>query len=165
MLAQKLPDDAAARGDDSSNDPAVVDGSILYLIHELSRLVATNFDRYMAPHRLTHSQWWALMHIGQNPGASQTDLAGMMQMTRGALGKLLDRLESEKWIERRPDPTDSRVRRVFIAFTEPGVFEPMSTEALRLYQSILGSLSGADKSQLLQSLRQIHSNAQAGLKT
>lgn len=156
-------DDASPVGADSKDDPAVVDGSILYLIHELSRLVGTNFDRYMAPHRLTHSQWWALMHIGQNPGASQTDLAELMQMTRGAVGKLLDRLETEKWIERRPDPADSRIRRVFIAFTEPGVFEPMSTEATRLYQSILGSLSGEAKFQLLKSLRQIHSNAQAGL--
>jgi MarR family transcriptional regulator for hemolysin len=147
---------------EDSGDDDEVDGAILYVIHELSRVIATTFDRYMAPYRLTHSQWWALMHIGRNPGASQTDLAQMMQMTRGAAGKLLDRLEAQNWIERREDPADSRVRRVFLA-DRKGMPIPTETEAIRLYRAILGSVSPKDRLKLLGYLQQMHSNAQAEL--
>lgn len=164
MAAQIATKDTSGAARTKDDDTWLVDGRILYVIHELSRLVATNFDRSMARHRLTHSQWWALMHIGQNPGASQTDLAQRMQMTRGAAGKLLDRLEAQHWIERRPDPTDSRVRRVY-PVSSGGISGTMSTEATRLYQDILGDLSRDDKLRLLDSLGHMHANAQLGLKT
>lgn len=55
-------------------DPAHLDhGELLYLMHELSRLVGTYFDNAMERHDLTHSQWWALMHISENEGQSQND--------------------------------------------------------------------------------------------
>jgi MarR family transcriptional regulator for hemolysin len=163
MAADSVVKDYSGSDRARDDDLWLVDGRILYVIHELSRLVATNFDRAMARHRLTHSQWWALMHISQNPGASQTDLAQFMQMTRGAAGKLLDRLEAQHWIERRPDPTDSRVRRVY-PVESGGISNTMTTEASRLYQAILGDLSRDEKVQLLAALRHMHVNAQSSLK-
>lgn len=57
-------------------DPAHLDhGKLLYLMHELSRLIGTYFDNAMERHNLTHSQWWALMHISENTGQSQSELA------------------------------------------------------------------------------------------
>ena len=44
----------------------------------------------MADQRLTHAQWWALMHIFQREGATQAELAEIMQMGRPAAGKLLE---------------------------------------------------------------------------
>jgi DNA-binding MarR family transcriptional regulator len=55
---------------------------------------------------------WALMHIYEQEGLTQTELAELMQMGRASLGKLLERLEVKGWIERRADASDSRVRRV-----------------------------------------------------
>ena len=57
-------------------DPAYLDhGELLYLMHELSRLIGTYFDNAMERHNLTHSQLWALMHISENAGQSQSELA------------------------------------------------------------------------------------------
>jgi MarR family transcriptional regulator for hemolysin len=52
------------------------------------------------------------MHIYEQEGLTQTELAELMQMGRASLGKLLERLEVKGWIERRADASDSRVRRV-----------------------------------------------------
>lgn len=87
---------------------------LIYSIHELSRLISTHVDRHMSTVRVTHAQWWALMHIHEQEGLTQSELANVMQMGRASLGKLVERLETKNWIERRPDASDSRVRRVYL---------------------------------------------------
>lgn len=150
---------------DVNQKPATLShGRILYIIHELSRLISTNFDQAMARHNLTHGQWWAIMHIYENQGVSQSDLAGLMQMGRASAGKLLERMEAKGWIERRADPTDSRVRRVYLADGAMPVFKLMGEEGTALFQQLLGSLGPELETQLLEGLRQIRENAQANLR-
>ncbi|HWA17502.1 MAG TPA: MarR family transcriptional regulator [Devosia sp.] len=138
-------------------------GRILYIIHELSRLIATNFDKAMARHKLTHAQWWAIMHIFENPGASQSEIAGIMQMTRAAAGKLLERMEAKGWIERRSDPKDNRVRRIYLADGAVPVFRQMGEEGGFLFHALLGTLDTQTALNLLEGLRQIRHNAQVNL--
>lgn len=149
-----------AQVDNAPTDITYAHGRILYIIHELSRLIATNFDQAMARHKLTHGQWWAIMHIYENPGASQSDLASIMQMTRASAGKLLERMEAKGWVERRPDPSDNRVRRIYLADGAVPVFKLMGTEGISLFQNLLGTLAPPDELKLLEGLRHVRSNAQ-----
>ncbi len=149
-----------AQVDNAPSDISYAHGRILYIIHELSRLIATNFDQAMARHKLTHGQWWAIMHIYENPGASQSDLANIMQMTRASAGKLLERMEAKGWVERRPDPSDNRVRRIYLADGAVPVFKLMGTEGISLFQNLLGTLAPPDELKLLEGLRHVRSNAQ-----
>lgn len=137
---------------------------LLYMMHELSRLISTHVDRAMAGHRLTHAQWWALMHVFQREGATQTELAEIMQMGRPAAGKLLERLEAKQWIERRPDPDDSRVRRVHLRNEVLPVFELMTVEGKRLFQDFLFGISAAEEARLVAGLRKIKANAERRLR-
>ena len=137
-------------------------GRLLYMIHELSRLINTGFDQAMAAHRLTHSQWWALLHIYENEGTTQSDLANLMQMGRASAGKLLERMEAKNWIERRPDPADNRVRRVYLAPGVLPVFRLMREEGQRVYERLLGDLSPQREGQLLKGLAMIRRNAEEG---
>jgi DNA-binding MarR family transcriptional regulator len=139
-------------------------GKILYIIHELSRLISTAFDGYMAKHKLTHGQWWALMHLYENQGASQSDLAEKMQMGRASAGKLLERMEAKGWIERRPDPHDNRIRRVYFADGSVRVFNLMFNEGTALFKALLGNLDHDAEMRLLEGLRHIRENAEAELK-
>jgi DNA-binding MarR family transcriptional regulator len=137
--------------------------TLLYMMHELSRLISTHVDRAMTEHRLTHAQWWALMHILQREGATQTELAEIMQMGRPAAGKLLERLEAKHWIERRPDPDDSRVRRVYLRNEVVPVFELMTTEGKQLFRDFLVGISAAEEARLVAGLRKIKANAERQL--
>ena len=95
--------------------PRYLDHSdLLYLMHELSRIISVHFDRVMAQYDLTHSQWWALMHVFEHDGATQSELATIMQLGRASAGSVIERLEAKGWVARRPDPADSRVRRVYL---------------------------------------------------
>ena len=134
---------------------------LLYLTHELSRLVSVYFDKVMVSHRLTHSQWWALMHLQQHDGATQTELAALMQMGRASAGKLLERLEAKRWIERRADATDSRIRRVYLRDEAVPVFAVMAAEGKQLFRAFLKDISASEETRLIAGLRKIKRNAES----
>ncbi len=136
--------------------------ALLYSMHELSRLISTMFDKAMSEHRLTHAQWWALMHIFEHEGATQTELAEILQMGRASTGKLLERLEAKHWVERRQDVEDSRVRRVFLRREVVPVFQAMTAEGRRLFQVYLKGISPAEEVRLAAGLRKIKANAERG---
>ncbi|HVZ14663.1 MAG TPA: MarR family winged helix-turn-helix transcriptional regulator [Bauldia sp.] len=133
---------------------------LLYLMHELSRLVSTEVDKSMAEHRLTHAQWWALMHLLEHEGVTQSELAAIMQMGRASAGKLMERLEAKHWIERRGDATDSRVRRIYLRNEVVPVFAVMAAEGKRLFRAFLKDVSHAEETRLIAGLRKIKGNAE-----
>ena len=131
---------------------------LLYSIHELSRIISARFDTYMAPHNLTHSQWWALMYLYHNEGVTQVELANLMAMGRPATGKLLERMETKGWVERRADPGDNRVRRVYLAEGAVPIFDRMRIDGRRVFEFALKGLSDADLKRTRASLKQIKQN-------
>jgi MarR family transcriptional regulator, transcriptional regulator for hemolysin len=100
----------------------------------------------------------------RNQGASQSDLAEKMQMGRASAGKLLERMEAKGWIERRPDPNDSRIRRVYFADGAVDVFSLMGKEGSALFHAMLGNIDPDTEMMLLEALRKIRQNAEAELK-
>ncbi len=124
-------------------------------------MISTTFDKAMTDHRLTHAQWWALMHIFEHEGATQTELAEILQMGRASTGKLLERLEAKHWIERRQDKTDSRVRRVFLRDEVVPVFQVMTAEGKRLFEIFLKGISSTEESRLIAGLKKIKANAES----
>ena len=55
-----------------------------------------------------------LAHLARQDGMIQSDLAGLLNIGKAALGGLIDRLETSKFIERRPDLTDRRAKRIYL---------------------------------------------------
>lgn len=166
MVQRKKPGDDGTAGDAIRALQGTAyreHAKLLYMMHELSRLISTHVDRAMTDQRLTHAQWWALMHIYQHEGATQTELAEIMQMGRPGVGKLLERLEAKHWIERRPDPDDSRVRRVYLRHEVVPIFELMTTEGKQLFQDLLVGISPAEEARLIAGLRKIKANAERRL--
>ncbi len=83
-----------------------------YLIHDVSRLRRTLFDRWLAPLGITRSQWWVLAFLSRNDGMPQSELAAELDVGKVALGALIDRLEVSGFVRREPDASDRRVKRV-----------------------------------------------------
>ena len=137
---------------------------LLYAMHELSRMISTRVDKHMATVRVTHVQWWALMHIYENDGPTQTELAEIMQMGRASLGKLLERLEAKRWIERRLDDSDNRVRRVYLRHEVVPIFTHMTEEGKALFTAFLTGISAREESQILSGIRKIKANAERAVR-
>lgn len=85
-----------------------------FLIHDVSRLRRIVVDRALKPLGLTRSQWWVLAFLSRRDGMTQTALAADLDLTKVAVGGLIDRMETGGFVERRADERDARARRVYL---------------------------------------------------
>jgi DNA-binding MarR family transcriptional regulator len=88
-----------------------------FLIHDVSRLRRVVVDRSLKPLGITRSQWWVLAFLSRRDGMTQTALAADLDLTKVAVGGLLDRMEDAGFVERRADRNDGRARRVYLTRT------------------------------------------------
>jgi DNA-binding MarR family transcriptional regulator len=85
-----------------------------FLIHDVSRLRRIVVDRALKPLGITRSQWWVLAFLSRRDGMTQTALAADLDLSKVAIGGLLDRMEAAGFVERRADQSDGRARRVYL---------------------------------------------------
>ncbi|WP_374413823.1 MarR family winged helix-turn-helix transcriptional regulator [Novosphingobium colocasiae] len=85
-----------------------------FLIHDVSRMRRIVVDRALKPLGITRSQWWVLAFLSRRDGMTQTALAADLDLTKVAIGGLVDRMEAAGFVERRADERDARARRIFL---------------------------------------------------
>ena len=86
-----------------------------FLLHDVSRLRRVALDRELKPLGITRSQWWVLAFLSRRDGMMQSALAADLDLTKVAIGGLLDRMENAGLVLRKCDESDARVRRVFLS--------------------------------------------------
>lgn len=92
----------------------VKDESSIWLLMDCARHLMRRLDVQLKELGFTRSKWFVLSALHHKGGQTQIDLARKLDMSAALLGKLLDTLEREGWIERREDQNDRRVRRLDI---------------------------------------------------
>lgn len=117
-----------------------------YLVHDVSRVRRVAMDLIMRPYGITRSQWSVLSALsrGGNDGMMQVDLARLMEVGKVTVGGLIDRLESSGHVERRADPSDRRVKRVFITEKGHGVIHLMVEVASNINSRILAGTTAQE---------------------
>jgi DNA-binding MarR family transcriptional regulator len=85
-----------------------------FLTHDVSRLRRIVVDRALKPLGITRAQWWVLAYVSRREGMTQTALAAQLDLTKVAVGGLVDRLESGGFVERRANARDARARHVYL---------------------------------------------------
>ena len=90
------------------------DDYIGVVIADVARLLRTAFDRRVRKLGITRAQWLVLTRLHRHPGASQSELADMLEVERASAGRMIDRLEANGWVERRSQNGDRRVKRVYL---------------------------------------------------
>jgi len=85
-----------------------------FLIHDVSRLRRSAFDRCLKPLNVTRSQWWVLAYLSRRDGMTQSQLAEELDLGKVAIGGLIDRLEKSGLVRREADANDRRVNRLFL---------------------------------------------------
>ena len=118
-----------------------------FLIHDVSRLRRVVVDRSLKPLGITRSQWWVLAFLSRRDGMTQTALAADLDLTKVAIGGLLDRMEDAGFVERRADRNDGRARRVYL--TRAGA-KMVNTIRERVESTELEILSRVPEEQLNQ---------------
>jgi MarR family transcriptional regulator for hemolysin len=83
-------------------------------LHDVARMLRTRFDRWARSYGMTRAQGVILVRLHHQPGISQIEMAALCEVEPITIGRLVDRLEARGLIERRPDPTDRRIKRLHL---------------------------------------------------
>ena len=90
------------------------DRDMLILLHDVARMQRTRFDQWARNYGMTRAQGIILTRLERQPGLSQNEMAALCEVEPITVGRLVDRLEARGFLERRPDPSDRRIRRLHL---------------------------------------------------
>lgn len=129
-----------------------------FLVHEVARLLRRNFDRRVSGLGLTQAQWRTLAYLARHEGINQTSLAELLEVKPITLARLLDRLEEAGWVERRGDPADRRVFRLYLTEAAQPLLVEMEQIAAKTRQDALAGLGRDERRQVLNLLSSLKKN-------
>ena len=109
-----------------------------FLLKDTSRLYVQRFEQRAEALGLTLAQCKVLVYLADHEGISQVQLAELTELEPMTLVRVLDRMESDGWLERRSDPADRRARRLYLkAKGKPLVDEIWHLVALTCREAIV----------------------------
>lgn len=132
-----------------------------FLLKDVARLYTRNFERHAAGVGLTLDQCKVLCHLQRNEGISQARLAEYTDTDPMTLGRLLDRMEVDGLIERRPDPADRRARCLYLQAAARPALEEIWDASDRARAQSLSGIDAVDRAQLMKLLQRLHVNLEA----
>lgn len=135
-----------------------------FLISDVARLLRTAFDRRVRRLGLTRSQWLVINRLHRRPGATQSELAEMLEVEKATAGRMVDRMEKKGWVVRRPDASDRRVNRLHLTEEADLIQLQLAQIADRTVDDALALLSAPDREQFSEWMRRVKSQLQAMLE-
>jgi DNA-binding MarR family transcriptional regulator len=83
------------------------------LVRTFSRM-ERRLEEVLERHGLSIPQFDILATLGFEQGITQQELAERLLVTKGNICGMIDRMEANGWVERKPDPEDRRANRLFL---------------------------------------------------
>jgi len=109
---------------------------LLFLIHDVARLLRVDADKRARSHGMTRAQWGILIWLERQPGISQKELSEFLEVEPITVARLIDRLENRGMVERRPDPRDRRIWRLYLMPAALAVLREIALQRAELTRTV-----------------------------
>jgi DNA-binding MarR family transcriptional regulator len=129
-----------------------------FLFKDVSRLWVRFFEQRAIELGMTLSQAKVLVYLSRNEGTTQARLAELTDTDPMTLVRVIDRMEKDGWLERRPDPSDRRAYRLYLKRAADPVLAEIHRIGDKARGEALAGLSQDDRARLLSLLERIHTN-------
>jgi MarR family transcriptional regulator, transcriptional regulator for hemolysin len=129
-----------------------------FLLREVSRQYVVRFEMHARGISLNLSQCKVLIRLENNEGVSQARLAELAEVDPMTMVRLLDRMEAEGLLERRPDPQDRRARCISLTPKAKSVLDEIWRLADLTRAEIFAGISAAERHAFMDVLERMHAN-------
>lgn len=129
-----------------------------FVLNTASRLMRRRFDQRAKEIGLSRAQAQALFFIQRSEGSNQACLAEAMEIEPITLTRVLDRMEEAGWIERRADPKDRRIRRLFLTAVALPILEESRRIADEIYEEAFAGLPPDARTTIMSILERMSAN-------
>ena len=135
-----------------------MDGTIGNLMTQVSRLLRRSFDERAKGMGVTRAQWQVLGLLIEHGGIKQGGLAELLEVEPITAGRMVDRMQEQNLLERRPDPADRRAWRIHLTPRGQELVERMRPYAHQTYEEALDNVPEEDREQFKRVLGMMLAN-------
>lgn len=132
--------------------------SLGFLIADTARLMRRRFEQRSHSTGFTRAQWHVLACLAAHEGIQQNRLAELVEIKPITLARLIDRMEEQDLVERRPHPTDRRAHLLYLSPTAGPAIAAMEDIARQTRDEALAGLSDEGYGWLVAGLTLIKTN-------
>jgi MarR family transcriptional regulator for hemolysin len=134
---------------------------VAWELAETSRMLRRQFNRHAASIGTTSTQWRAMFRLSREPGMKQVELADRLDVEPITAGRIVDRLEDAGLVERRRDPVDRRVWKLYLTDKADPIIEQLKIVAEQVLAGALNGISADERAALRDTLLRIRENVSA----
>ena len=134
---------------------------VAWELGETSRVLRRQFNRHAVAVGSTSAQWRAMFWLSREPGMKQVELAERLDVEPITAGRIIDRLEDAALVERRRDPVDRRVWRLYLTDAADPLIERLKLVAEDVLAGALAGIDAKEIAALRGTLEQIRKNVSA----
>jgi len=131
------------------------------LMAEISRRMRYMFDARTRALGITRPQWRMLLLLAHIDGPSQSELADYLDVERITLCRMVDRLVESDMVERRADPTDRRIWRIYLTSKAMPLVDQLTVIGRQLEEELMRDVTPEDRSILLELLGRVRNRTRA----
>jgi MarR family transcriptional regulator for hemolysin len=136
---------------------------IAFMIKDVSRMMGTYADQQGRVLGISRAQWTVLVRLERTEGLKQSELAEILDLQPISLTRLLDRLDENGLIERRADPNDRRVNRLYLKPAARPLLDQLATLSESLMGTVLEGIEPESMERMLRDLGRIKDNLRAAI--
>ncbi|HJU14735.1 MAG TPA: MarR family transcriptional regulator [Candidatus Nitrosotalea sp.] len=107
---------------------------------------------------VTIYQWRVVVTLIQFPGITQKEIADRVGIESATLVPVIDKMEKEGLLKRKPDAKDRRVNRISLTSKADSLWNSMLECAIRIRKASAKGIPDGDLATTLQTLKQISKN-------
>jgi MarR family transcriptional regulator for hemolysin len=144
--------------------PVTPNREFAFALNDVARLLRTYADQRAAQFGMTRAQWVVLVRLDRSEGLKQCELADILEVQPITLTRLLDRLAENGLIERRPDPEDRRVKRLYLTPAARPVLERLGVHTEELLATALAGLDEATVETMRANLSTVKENLRRAIQ-
>ena len=126
-----------------------------YWLRRVSNRVSGGFARVLQARQTSVAEWVLLREVYEREEATPGELAEALTMTRGAISKIVDKLEAKGWIESRVKREDNRVQLLSVTRRGERVLPELGEFADRNDEEFFGCLDSGERATLRQLLEKL----------
>ncbi len=141
-----------------SDSQYFLDRSLGFLLGDSSRLLRKRFDQLARSFGMTRALWRVIAVLRRNERINQMAMADIIDIEPITLGRHIDRLEEAGLVERRSDPDDRDVWRIFLTGNIQPALVEMEKIAIDVRNYAMGDFSSNERERLIDNLICVKSN-------
>jgi MarR family transcriptional regulator for hemolysin len=129
-----------------------------FLLKEVSRRYVLRFEERARELALTLPQCKVLVRLEKNEGVSQVRLAELAEVDAMTMVRILDRMEADGLLERRPDPADRRARSLYLTPKAKPLLEEIWQLSEATRAEMFAGFGRSERDTFVSALERMHDN-------